>query len=155
MKLTEKMAYLQGLVDGLDIDESTKEGKVLLQMSGVLQEMVVYIEDLQSQVDELTELCENLDEDLGMVERDVYDIDDDCDCGCGDCDCDCDCDDDDYEFDDDSELYEVECPNCGDTILLDESIIEEGTMNCPNCDTLLEFDDENLTIEDIIDEIEE
>ena len=68
---------------------------------------------------------------------------------------DCDDDDDDYEFDDDSELYEVECPNCGDTILLDESIIEEGTMNCPNCDTLLEFDDENLTIEDIIDEIEE
>ena len=151
MKLTEKMSYLKGLIDGLEIDSSTKEGKILLQMSEVMNEMVIYIDDLQSQVDELTELCEILDEDLGMVEEDLYDCDCDCDCD-DDCDCDCDCcddDDDDYEFDDDEELYEVTCPTCGDTILLDESIIEEGSMNCPNCNELLEFDDENLTIEDI------
>ena len=52
MKLTEKMAYLQGLIEGLDIDTSTKEGKVLMQMSEVLKEVVVYVDDLQSQVDE-------------------------------------------------------------------------------------------------------
>lgn len=150
MKLTEKMSYLQGLIDGLDVDDSTKEGKALLQMADVMQEMVVYIEDLQSQVDELTELCDILDEDLGNVEEDFYDLDE---CGCDDCDCcddDCDCsdDDDDYEFDDDDELYEVTCPSCGDTILLDESIIDEGSMNCPNCNELLEFDYNDLTIED-------
>lgn len=161
MKLTEKMSYLKGLIDGLEIDSSTKEGKILLQMSEVMNEMVIYIDDLQSQVDELTELCEILDEDLGMVEEDLYDCDCDCDCDCDDdCDCDCDCDccdddDDDYEFDDDEELYEVTCPTCGDTILLDESIIEEGSMNCPNCNELLEFDDENLTIEDIEEMISE
>lgn len=156
MKLTEKMSYLQGLIDGLDIDSSTKEGKILLQMAEVMNEVVIYVEDLQSQVDELTELCDILDEDLGSVEEDLYETDG-CGCGCNcgdDCDCDCDCDccdddDDDYEFDDDEELYEVTCPTCGDTILLDESIIEEGSMNCPNCNELLEFDDENLTIEDI------
>ena len=76
MKLTEKMSYLKGLIDGLEIDSSTKEGKILLQMSEVMNEMVIYIDDLQSQVDELTELCEILDEDLGMVEEDLYD----CDC---------------------------------------------------------------------------
>ena len=128
-------------------------------MTEVMNEMVIYIDDLQSQVDELTELCEILDEDLGMVEEDLYDCDCDCDCDCDDdCDCDCDCcddDDDDYEFDDDEELYEVTCPTCGDTILLDESIIEEGSMNCPNCNELLEFDDENLTIEDIEEMISE
>ena len=159
MKLTEKMSYLKGLIDGLEIDSSTKEGKILLQMSEVMNEMVIYIDDLQSQVDELTELCEILDEDLGMVEENLYDCDCDCDCDCDDdCDCDCDCcddDDDDYEFDDDEELYEVTCPTCGDTILLDESIIEEGSMNCPNCNELLEFDDENLTIEDIEEMISE
>ena len=159
MKLTEKMSYLKGLIDGLEIDSSTKEGKILLQMSEVMNEMVIYIDDLQSQVDELTELCEILDEDLGMVEEDLYDCDCDCDCDCDDdCDCDCDCcddDDDDYEFDDDEELYEVTCPTCGDTILLDESIIEEGSMNCPNCNELLEFDDENLTIEDIEEMVSE
>ena len=56
MKLTEKMSYLQGLLDGLDLDKSTKEGKALVQMSEVMHELVLYVEDLQSQVDELTEL---------------------------------------------------------------------------------------------------
>lgn len=152
MKLTEKMSYLQGLIDGLDIDDSTKEGKALMQMTDVMQELVVYIEDLQSQVDELTELCDILDEDLGSVEEDFYDFDE-CDCD-GDCDCCDDCDDD-YEFDDDDELYEVTCPTCGDTILLDESIIDEGSMNCPNCDELLEFDYNDLTIEDFEDSSED
>ena len=54
MKLTEKMSYLQGLLDGLEIDKSTKEGKALIQMSDVLSELVMYVEDLQNQVDELT-----------------------------------------------------------------------------------------------------
>ncbi len=152
MKLTEKMSYLQGLIDGLDIDDSTKEGKALIQMTDVMQELVAYIEDLQNQVDELTELCDILDEDLGIVEEDLYDFDD-CDCDCDECDGDCDCcDDDDYDFDDDDELYEVTCPTCGDTILLDESIIDEGSMNCPNCDELLEFDYNDLTIEDFEEE---
>ena len=74
MKLTEKMSYLQGLLDGLEIDKSTKEGKALIQMSDVLSELVMYVEDLQNQVDELTELCDILDEDLGSVEEDFYDF---------------------------------------------------------------------------------
>ena len=123
-------------------------------MTDVMNEMVVYIEDLQSQVDELTELCDILDEDLGAVEEDLYN-EDDCDCDDCDCDDDCCCDDDDFDFSDDDELYEVTCPTCGDTILLDESIIDEGSMNCPNCDELLEFDYNELTIEDFENEAEE
>ena len=80
MKLTEKMSYLQGLLDGLEVDTSTKEGKALMQMSDVMQEMVMYVEDLQAQVDELTELCDILDADLGDVEEEVFDLDDDCCC---------------------------------------------------------------------------
>ena len=64
-------------------------------------------------------------------------------------------DDDDYDFDDDDdELYEITCPTCGDTILLDEGMIEEGSMNCPNCNELLEFDYDDLTIEDFEDKDE-
>lgn len=150
MKLTEKMSYLQGLIDGLDIDTSTKEGKALTQMTEVMSELVLYVEDLQSQVDELTELCDILDEDLGQVEDDFYDD------GCGDCeDCFEDDDDDDYDFDeDDDELYEVTCPTCGDTILIDEGMIEEGSINCPNCNELLEFDVDDLTIEDFEEDSE-
>lgn len=131
MKLTEKMSYLQGLMDGLEIDTSTKEGKALVQMTEVIRELVVYVEDLQGQVDELTELCEAIDEDLGNVEDDMYELDS--------LDSDDDDDDDFDEFDDD-ELYEVQCPTCGDTILLDDGMLEEGSINCPNCSECLEFD---------------
>lgn len=146
MKLGEKMSYLQGLIDGLDIDSSTKEGKALLQMADVMNEMVMYIDDLQSQVDELSELCDILDSDLGDVEEDLYDFDEnDCDC---DCECDCDeCDDDDFDFDSD-ELYEVCCPGCGDTVILDEYMLEEGSIDCPNCGLNLEFDFNDIELAD-------
>ena len=154
MKLTEKMSYLQGLLDGLDIDNSTKEGKALIQMADVMNELVAYVEDLQSQVDELTELCDILDQDLGEIEDDFYEDMDDCDFDdCDDC-FDEDEDDEDYDFDDDDELYEITCPSCGDTILIDEGMIEEGSINCPNCDELLEFDCDDLTIEEIEEAIE-
>ena len=156
MKLTEKMSYLQGLIEGLEIDQSTKEGKALVKMSEVLSELVLYVEDLQSQVDELTELCDILDEDLGAVEEDFYDFDEDGECGpcraCDDFDEDYDEFDDDFddeELEDDEELYEITCPTCGDTVLINENMLEEGSINCPNCNELLEFDLDDLTIEDI------
>lgn len=140
MNLNEKMSYLQGLLDGLEIDTKTKEGKLLVQMTEVMQQMVESVDELQSQVDELTELCDILDEDLGEVEQEVYGFD----CDCDDCDCDCDYDDcdccDDYDFDDDEELYEVCCPKCGDTIILDETMLDEGSIDCPSCGENLEFD---------------
>ena len=143
MKLTDRVSYLQGLMDGLEIDDSTKEGKVLLQMADILQELALSVEDIESEVDEVVELVDTLDEDLGDLEEDYYDLDDDDD------------DDDDYEDDDDEELdsddefYEVICPTCGDTICLNQEMIEEGSINCPNCNELLEFDfDEEESSED-------
>lgn len=146
MELTEKMSYIQGLIDGMEIDESTKEGKALVKMAEVMKEMTEYVSDLKNQIDELSELCEILDEDLGDVEEvTMYmlnDFDDDCACSCDD-------DDDDYdEFDDDDELYEVRCPSCKDVIYLDEEMLEEGAMECPNCGETLEFDFSEIELAD-------
>ena len=145
MKLTEKMSYLKGFIDALDIQKDTKEWKVIEQMTSVMDEMVVYIEDLQNQVDELSELCENLDEDLGEVEQELFSTD-----GLDDDDLD-DYDDDDFNegFEDDNQLYETTCPTCGRTIILDESMLEEGGVEC-SCGQSLEFDFENL--EDDLDD---
>ena len=53
-------------------------------------------------------------------------------------------DDYDYEDDDeeldDEELYEVTCPSCGDTIQLNDEMLEEGSIVCPGCGETLEFD---------------
>lgn len=142
MKLSEKMSYLKGLLDGMEIDTTTKEGKALVQMTEVMQEMANCVDDLQTQVDELSELCDILDSDLGEVEEDLYDFDDcdfSCDCGCED--------DDDFDFDND-ELYEVCCPECGDTVILDEYMLEEGSIDCPNCGSCLEFDFDDVELAD-------
>lgn len=161
MKLTEKIAYMKGLLDGMELDTSTKEGKAILQMSEVMEEMAVYIDDLQSQVDELTELCDIIDEDLGNVESDLYcDEDDD--------DEDDDEDDDlqlgsvlapdDYELldeDDDEPQYEVQCPSCGDTIIIGETMLEEGSMICPGCGESLDFDYDAIVPDLCEDEDEE
>lgn len=132
MKLGEKVSYLKGLMEGLDLDENTKEGKVIAVMADILQDMALSVEDMQDQIDEIVEVVDTIDEDLGMVERDFYELDDDC---CDDDDCDC--------CDDDDELYEVVCPSCGDTICLNEGMLEEGSMTCPGCGELLEFDYED------------
>ena len=154
MKLTEKMSYLKGYIDGIDLDTSTKEGKILANVVDVMHDMVAYIEDLQGQVDELTELCEILDEDLGSVEDDFYDEDDFDDDDLDEDDFDDDYDFDDDDFEDDDDLYEVICPTCGDSILLDSGMLEEGSMACPNCGEDLEFDLDDLVIEDIEDVLE-
>lgn len=151
MKLTEKMSYLKGYIDGLDVDKTSKEWKVIEKMSDIMGEMTAYIEDLQSQVDEINEVCENLDEDLKDVETEVYnasvlddikplsEIEDDADA--------------DDSFDDD-QLYEVTCPTCGKTILLTESMLDEGGIEC-SCGESLEFDFENILDDDIPNDIDE
>lgn len=142
MELSNKVAYLKGLMDGLKIDDSTNEGKVLLAMADILDEMALTIEDVADEVDEVVELVDILDEDLGDIEEELY-SDDSC---CGD-DCDCCDDDDDYDYVDEEE-YECVCPSCGDTICLGESIVAEGSIDCPNCGEKLEFDFSELEDDD-------
>ncbi|MGI5958267.1 MAG: CD1247 N-terminal domain-containing protein [Massiliimalia sp.] len=148
MGITERAAYLKGLVEGLDIDKSTKEGKLLNALVDVIDDMASAIADLEDVYDELDEAVDAIDEDLGELEDDFYgaEDDDECDCDCDDC-----CDDDECDCcgEDDEDLYEVTCPNCNDTIYLDEGMLEEGSIDCPNCGQLLEFeyDDDEETDE--------
>jgi hypothetical protein len=144
MKLTEKMSYLKGYIDAIDANKDSKEWQVISKMTDLMDEMVVYIEDLQSQVDELSELCEILDEDLGEVEEEVFNVN----LGTGDA-IDVDDDDDfDEDFDDEDQLYEATCPTCGRTIILDEDMLEEGGVECA-CGESLEFDFEGLDEEEL------
>ena len=137
MNITEKVAYLKGLMDGLDIDKSTKEGKIFAAMADVLEDLALTVSDNCDQIDAIDEDLENLEE--FVYEGDFLDDDDeewdDDDYCFGDCD-DCDgCDD----FDCDEYEYEIECSNCHETIFIDESAFEEGkTFECPNCGTILE-----------------
>ncbi len=130
MTLSERAAYIQGLADGLDLDESTKEGKLIAALIDLVGEMTDEIEALGEDVDTLGDYIEEIDEDLGSVEELLYDeCDDDCDC----CECDGKCDD--CEEDcalADGDYFKVECPACGETICFDGSIDPEE-LACPAC----------------------
>ncbi len=139
MELMEKVAYLKGLVDGLDIDMTTKEGKVLAAVMDVLNEMSDVMYEISDEVSETVDLVEAIDEDLGALEDDYYEEE----CECDECD--------DEAFDDyeeDEPMYECTCPSCGDTICLGESLVEEGCVDCLNCGQKLEFDYDESEQED-------
>ena len=127
MDICEKVAYIKGLAEGLSLDESTKEGKILAAVIDLLGDITEEICDIEDACDDMSEQIDAVDEDLSNVEDIVYGED------CCDDDCDC-CD------DEDDDLYEIECPACHDTIYLDESMLEDEGMKCPNCGTELEFD---------------
>lgn len=127
MDICEKIAYIKGLAEGLSLDESTKEGKILNAIIDLLGDITEEICDIEDGCDELMEQIDAVDEDLAALEDVIYEDDDDCDC-----DCDCDCEDD--------EVYEIECPACNDVIYLDADMLMEDGMVCPNCGTDLEFD---------------
>lgn len=38
-------------------------------------------------------------------------------------------------------IYDVVCPVCGEEITIDEDIRKEGSIKCPGCGELLEFED--------------
>lgn len=124
MTISEKVAYIKGLAEGLELDSNDKNSKVLKAIIELLEDVALTVEDLEDGCAELCEQIDAVDEDLSNLEDYVYD------------------DEEDYEDEDfeDDEVYEVTCPACNDIVYLDEDMLAEGEIACPNCGTNLEFD---------------
>lgn len=135
MTLTEKVAYLKGLVEGIGVDETTNQGKIMKAVLDVLDDMAFTVSDLEDSTSELYEELEAVDEDLSSLEDEIYGTEEDDEC---DDDCCCCCD-------DDEDVYEVKCPNCDEEICIDGSVLDKGEIQCPNCGETLtfEFEDED------------
>lgn len=125
MGISEKVAYLKGLMEGLNIDEQTNEGKLFTAIVDVLDEIELEIEDLTDEVMELGDGLDVVSDDLSDVEDIVYDDDDD---------------DDDDDEDEEEECYATTCPECEEEIYFDDTVLEDGALLCPNCGAKLEFD---------------
>ena len=116
MELNKKAAYLQGLVDGLGIDDTTKEGKIIKAMSALLGEMAETIESVDEDLSRAYDQINDLSDELEDLEADLYEEDED-----GESE---DAEDEDTDGDDDAKdddiasepFYEVACPNCGETV---------------------------------------
>ena len=133
MTISEKVAYLKGLAEGLDLDtQKSKEGKLISVMIGILEEVAMSIEDLEENSLALGEEIDALSDDLSDVEDVVFEDDDDED-------------DEDEDYDDD--YFEVECPNCEEPLTIDDKALAAGEIQCPNCRAKFALDLSDDTVE--------
>lgn len=121
MDLSEKVAYLKGLQEGLHLNANAPETKLFEQISDILGDVAESLETLNGDHQELTDRVDEIDMDLGDLETLVLTGGD-------------------AQDEDDSAAYEVECPKCGEKITFDEPMLDKGGIQCPNCGTELEFD---------------
>ena len=136
MEITEKVAYLKGLMEGMELDTEKKEGKLLAAIIDVLDDIALELEDMKDYADELGDGLDAVSDDLEDVEDVIFGEDED---------------EEDEEFDedeDDEDCYATTCPTCEETIYFDESVLEDGEVICPNCGEKLEFDLSSLDEEE-------
>lgn len=141
-KLSDKLAYARGLLEGMDMQADTPERKLICALMDAMQLASDELSELRKSHDELSEYVDVLDDDISELETEVYgdfDADDELDE---------DEDEDDEDEDDEDEDAEDEC-DCGHHCherhhhagcahdeghltddMLDETLLER---DCPNC----------------------
>ena len=151
MTISEKSAYLKGLMDGLSLNTETDEGKMIAAIVDLLGDVTKRVTDIEETTIAISDELDEIEEDLDAIEDFIMEEDDDDeDWDFDDEDDDWDDEDEDYEEgfdfgDEDTTIYEVQCA-CGEIINFDEETLEKGSIVCPNCGETLEFsleDDED------------
>ena len=129
MTIGEKVSYIKGLAEGLKVDESTNEGKVIAAILDVLGEMAQNLAEVDEELDDVADVMTDLEGSVSDLEDDIYGVDED----------------EDEEYDEDDfgdeldEMYETTCPKCGNTIRFDYDQAANEQLDCPNCGAHLEF----------------
>lgn len=123
--IKSRVAYLSGLIDGLEIEKGSKEGKIIREIVDVLEDIGEEFEDIQESQREIQEYVDALDEDLSLMEDEIYDEDDD----------------DDFDEEDIENFINLKCPNCDETLYIDTAIIHsKDKILCPNCRKNIDID---------------
>ncbi|MBP2031466.1 uncharacterized protein YbaR (Trm112 family) [Clostridium algifaecis] len=128
--ISSRIAYVNGLVSGLEINKDSKEGKVLLEIIKILY-------DLSEKVSDLSEAQKHMHRHIDAVDEDLADLTDSILY-------------DDYESleDEENNFEEIKCPNCHDLVYVDKDMMgQKEEIICPNCkgkiSLLLKKEDEN------------
>jgi DNA-directed RNA polymerase subunit delta len=105
--LKERVSYLQGLVEGLDISDATKEGKAIKVIADILKEIAQAITDIALTQEDIQDYIDCIDDDLADLEEEVYSDD----------------------------FVSIDCPHCGEPMEVDASILDDSDVDiiCPEC----------------------
>ena len=143
MTISEKSAYLKGLMDGLKLNTESDEGKMIAAIVDMLGDLARKVTDIEENTIAISDELDEIEEDLDAIEDFIMDSDEE----------DWDEEDEDEEWEEDEEeygeegfdfgdedsiIYEVTCA-CGTVISFDEETLEEGSIICDNCGETLEF----------------
>ena len=109
--IKEKVAYLRGLSDGLNITDEA-QAKLFAAIIDTMDAIADAADENESAISELGECVDDIYEDLDDIE--------------------------DALFDDEDDFVEVECPHCGETVYFDQDMLESSEdLICPNCNESL------------------
>ena len=75
--LSKKVGYLKGLLEGMDIDASSANGKLMAGIVDLLSELSDRVEVMDELLDDLNDYVESIDDDLAELEGERGDVDDD------------------------------------------------------------------------------
>ncbi|MEN6461960.1 MAG: CD1247 N-terminal domain-containing protein [Syntrophomonas sp.] len=126
--ISEKVSYLHGLSEGLNVADSSPQGKIITGMLNVLDEMANVISTMQDDFEEFKEYVESIDDDLSELEESVA--------------CDEEMDDDDY--------VQLECSNCGENVYFETDILDDEDVIeviCPHCNEVVFVNDGSFDYE--------
>ena len=143
MTISEKSAYLKGLMDGLSLNTESDEGKMIAAIVDMLGDLARKVTDIEETTIAISDELDEIEEDLDAIEDFIMDVDDDEDWDDEEEDEEEWDEDEEYEEgfdfgDEDSTIYEVVCA-CGTVINFDEETLEKGSIICENCGETLEF----------------
>lgn len=135
--LKARVAYLQGLSAGMNIETESKEGRILTNVIEVLDDFATTIKEMEEAHDQLENYLESIDEDLFHLEEDVYN--------------------DEAEASEEGEYLEVDCPRCGEVVCFESDVLEDEDtieVTCPNCDEVVFVNDDTFQAADEPEPIE-
>ena len=122
MTITEKVAYIQGLYDGLGLDgEKSGEARILSVLLDVMKEVGQQLEGMDTAMDQFDEELDALGDSVADLEDAVFDDEDEQDEFLGDLD------------GMDEDFFEIPCPTCGEDLVVDDEVLSAGVVDCPAC----------------------
>ena len=122
MTISEKVAYIQGLFDGLKLDaEKSGEARILSEVLDVLREVGQQLDGMDAAMDQFDEELDTLGGTVAELEEAVFDDEDEQDADFDDLD------------DDEEDFFEIPCPTCGEDLVVDDEALAAGLVECPVC----------------------
>lgn len=121
-KIAEKVAYLDGLMEGLDLqDEKLK--KLFNAVIDTLDQIAEEVSDHEDSINEMDETLDDVCECLDEHDEILYG------------------DDEDDEDDEDEGYFEVTCPHCGETVTFNEDMLDDPKgLICPMCNEPIDLE---------------